>query len=192
MESKYLPGSQNSLQDVISTPPLWLAVTLVELVTRLDGDKKAKVSSGQNLHFCLQKMTTTDKRHASSPRLICLIKNCKAGTALQDGTGSLFLHNKTYRQRRRPDGGSTAEVFQSAFPTLRGSWLTALETGVLFVHRAGQGRHLIFSQQRCTEITCHFISIPTKSSPHLCKLQRKETSAECIFAPDLRPGGLNF
>lgn len=106
MESKYLPGSQNSLQDVISTPPLWLAVTLVELVTRLDGDKKAKVSSGQNLHFCLQKMTAMDKRHASSPRLICLIKNCKAGTALQDGTGSLFC---TIKRTDREEGQMVAQ-----------------------------------------------------------------------------------
>lgn len=90
MESKYLSSSQNSFPHIISTLPLRLVVTFVELVTSLDGDKKAKVSSGHDLHFCLQKMNSLDKHHAASPRLICLIKNCKPGSALQDDTGSPF------------------------------------------------------------------------------------------------------
>lgn len=88
IESKYLPGSQKSFQYVVSTPLLWLAVTLLELLTWLDGEKKAEDSSEWNLHFVFRRWTAMDKHRATSPRLICLIKNCKSGTVLQDDTGS--------------------------------------------------------------------------------------------------------
>lgn len=86
----------------LSFPPLhsdWLSPWL-NLLPWLDGDKKTlKSHQGGKLTFFLRR-TAMDKHHATCSRLICLIKNCKAGAALQCGTGSRFCAIKhTDRER---------------------------------------------------------------------------------------------
>lgn len=90
MAIKYLPGTQNPFQDAISAPLLWLTVTLVNLQLVYMEAEKLKSHQLSIYTSLFKRGTAEDKHHATSPRLIWVIKNCRTRTALQNDTGKLF------------------------------------------------------------------------------------------------------
>lgn len=170
----------------VSFPPLhsYRLSPWLNLSPWLDGDKKKlKSHQGGKCTFILRR-TAMGKHHATFSRLVCLIKNCKAGAALQGDAGSRFCAIK-YTDRERSQMVSQQPKFSKThfLPWEVLDWQLWKQVFYLSTGSTGKASNIVPAEVYRNHLPFHFHPYEVLAS----SVQTAEEGVICTFDPDLSP-----